>query len=261
MVPSRMSPRRGVPSPPSPPPSCASRFVRSFIHSVVHPFQPIPPLSEHLARARDTPGIWPDPGPPVPRGSATSPSRPAPSWGQSGLVGRAGPEPGRGLALPLPTAAPRGCWAQPGAGGWVALPATPGLGRASAAPPRAGRRRPPPGRGERAGHERMCAGSGRVCGAGVMVWAAEDGLGGGQECVQGWGECSRECAVRGTRACQVLGEVLFPREAARPGGPAGAGVGSGMAGTRRPKAFQRRAGGDGQGRELLDVPRPTLLWG
>lgn len=129
----------GVLSIPSFLPSRASWFFRPFIHSFVPTFVHSfirtfirvlpPPLGIWPARA-DPPrscltlpaGLSPAPFPPRP------PSRPIAAGWPGGAGTRAGPcsptTPGsaRGSGN-----APRGCWAQAGAGGSVAFPATPGL--------------------------------------------------------------------------------------------------------------------------------------
>lgn len=80
-----------------------SSFASSLIHSLISTLIPrLLPPPKLLACAAAPPGS----GLTLNPGLATPPSRPAPSPGQSGPAARAGPKSGRGLALPLPTAAP-----------------------------------------------------------------------------------------------------------------------------------------------------------
>lgn len=141
-------------------------FTRSFINSLVHSIHS-PHLHPGFASARTTPRALAGPTP----HPASVPPRPAPPpfWTNRSLnTGR-----GQGLGgASLHTTpggargsgnAPRGCGAQPAAGGSVRfLPRRACRGRSRAAQPRAARRLPF-GWGERAGHGRMCAEQCRVC--------------------------------------------------------------------------------------------------
>lgn len=156
-------------------------FASSFIHSLVHSFY----------SSRLHPSTWPHRAAPLGSG-LTHPPRarprplpaPAPSLGQSRPAGRAGPEPGWGLALPLPTAAPAAPETRRGAAGlsrvlaapWRFLPR-----RAWAAPaplrrgPRVGSRWAEVSVRATRGCARSpggCAEPGRVCGAGMSARAA-----------------------------------------------------------------------------------------